>query len=260
MTIARKIIAVLATVALAITFVGAGFLVCTTPPVTGLLANLFSDDATSPFNRTQLVSVADATRDYSFGEHDKTALYQAIYQVDLQLRQDIVNANGTLPYAFPDLDAVSDQRSTAQFEAAFGGASEMYCFSPDTIAHLDDCYNLARIAYVALAVIAVGALAGIVFCGVTGRKRLVGLVLLIGGLVVVVLFAALGVFAALDFQRFFATFHSIFFSQGNWQFPYDSLLICALPTAFWTGMGAIWLAVSALASILSIVIGAKLRK
>ena len=136
----------------------------------------------------------------------------------------------------------------------------MYCFSADTVSHLDDCYNLARVAYVLLAALGAAALVGLVFCGITGRKRLVGAVLLASGIVVLVSFAALGVFAAIDFQRFFATFHALFFSQGNWQFPYDSLLICSLPTAFWTGMGVVWLAVSTLASILSVVIGLKLRK
>ena len=260
MGIVRRIVSVFATVALAVTFVGAGFLVCTTPPVTGVLANLFSDDATSPFSRTQLAQVAEATRDYSFGAHDKLALYQAIYEVDLQLRQQIVNANGTLPFAFPNLDAIGDKSSAEQFEAAFSGASEMYCYSPDTVSHLDDCYNLARTAFIALAVAGVVALAGLVFCGVVGRKKLVGSVLVVAGFAVVVLFITLGICAALDFQRFFETFHGVFFSQGNWQFPYDSLLICALPTAFWTGMAAVWLAVATLASILSIVIGNKLKR
>ncbi|MBQ9001531.1 MAG: DUF1461 domain-containing protein, partial [Eggerthellaceae bacterium] len=249
MGVVRKIVSVLATVALAVSFVGVGFLACTTPPVTGVFANLFSDDATSPFSRTQLVQVAEATRDYSFGAHDKLALYQVIYEADLQLRQEIVNANGTLPFGFPNLDAIGDKSSTAQFETAFSGASEMYCYSSDTISHLDDCYNLARTACIALAVAGTIALAGIVFCGTVGRKRLVGRILTAAGFVVVALFAALGVFAALDFQSFFQTFHGVFFSQGNWQFPYDSLLICSLPTAFWTGMAAVWLAVSALASI-----------
>ena len=259
MAIARKIITVLTTLALVISLVGAGFLVCTLPPVTTTLANLFSDDATSPFNRTQLVQVADATRDYSFGEHDKLDLYQAIYKVDLQLRQEIANANGTIPFAFPQLDDIVKQSDVSQFESVFGSASEMYCYSADTVAHLDDCYNLAHIAYVALAVIAIGAFVGLVFCGVTGRKRLVGSVLLAAGLIVISAFAALGIFAAVNFQLFFETFHGLFFSQGNWQFPYDSLLICALPTAFWTGMAALWLAVTVVASILSIVIGKKLR-
>ena len=74
-----------------------------------------------------------------------------------------------------------------------------------------------------------------------------------------VAFIALGAWAVIDFNGLFATFHSVFFSQGNWTFPYDSLLICALPTAFWMGMGVVWLATSAVISILSILIGKRLR-
>ena len=259
MTIIRNTIAFVATVALAFSFVGAGFLACTAPPVTSVLANSFSDDATSPFSRSQLVKVADATRDYSFGNHDLPALYNAIYQVDLELRQGIVMANGTLPIGFPTLDDVLDPSNIAQLTSAFSGASEMYCYSDETISHLDDCYRIAQAARVALAIAAIVLLASLITCGVIGGKRTVGIVLFAGGIAVLMVFAALGVFAAIDFTRFFALFHQLFFSQGTWQFPYDSLLICSLPTAFWIGMGITWLATSVLLSILSIAIGRKLK-
>ncbi len=87
-----------------------------------------------------------------------------------------------------------------------------------------------------------------------------GVVLVAAGTVVLVAFAGLGIWAAVNFAGFFAAFHGLFFSQGNWTFPYDSLLICSLPTEFWMGMGAIWLLVSVLASVLSIVVGLKVGK
>ena len=111
-----------------------------------------------------------------------------------------------------------------------------------------------------LAICAIAAIAGLIACGVMGRKRLIGNVLMAAGIAVFAVFIALFVFAAIDFNRFFTLFHGVFFSQGNWTFPYDSLLICALPTEFWVGMGVVWLVVTALISILSIAIGARLRK
>ena len=259
MGIVRKIVSVIAGLALAVAFVGAGFVVCATPPVTSALSNMFSDDALSPFSRSQLVTVAEATRDYSFGAHDKAALYEAIYKVDLQLRQEIVNANGTIPFAFPRLDVVTDRGSVEQYETAFRGASELYCYSADTISHLDDCHDIASRAYpLVIAFAAIGAL-GLVLVGVTGGKRKVGAVLLVSGVVVLVSFIALGAWAAIDFAGFFAAFHGILFAQGNWTFPYDSLLICALPAPFWAGMGVVWLAVSLLASVLAVVVGKRLR-
>lgn len=260
MKIPNAIAATISTIALVATFVGAGFMVATLPPATHVLSSLFSDDATSPFNRTQLTQVADATRDYSFGSHDRAALYRAIYQVDVQLGQEITMTNGELPTGFPELSVVKDANDDRQLASAFARASELYCYSPETISHLDDCYGIARTAYVVLAICAIAAVAALIACGVLGRKRLVGNVLMASGIVVFVLFAALGVFAAIDFTRFFTMFHEVFFSQGNWTFPYDSLLICALPVDFWIGMGVIWLAISALVSILSIAIGARLRK
>ena len=260
MIIARRIISVIAAIALAVAFVGAGFAACTAPPVTTALANMFSDDATSPFSRSQLVQIADATRDYSFGSHGKSGLYRAIYEVDAQYAQQVESGGGKLPSDFPRLDAVADQSDVAQLEAAFATASEMYCFSPDTVSHLDDCHNIAAIAYPLVIAMAAVGLIGLVFTGVTGRKRLVGNVLLAAGIAVLLAFVGFGVWAAIDFAGLFSTFHQLLFSQGNWTFPYDSLLICALPTAFWMGMGVVWLAVSALVSILSIVIGKKARR
>lgn len=260
MKIQNVIAAFVATLTLAAVFVGAGFMVCTASPVTHGLSSFFSDDQTSPFSRTQLTQVADATREYSFGNHDRTALYRAIYQVDVQLRQDIVSSGGKVPQDFPNTDIVKDANDERQLTSSFVGASEMYCFSPDTISHLDDCYRIARVAIVVLAICGIAALAALIASGVLGRRRLLGNVFIASGVVVIVAFVALGTLAVANFDGFFSAFHQIFFSQGNWTFPYDSLLICSLPTVFWVGMGVIWLIVTVLVSILSIAIGARVRK
>lgn len=259
MAIVRRIVSVVAAIALAVSFAGAGFLACTQPFVTSALANLFSDDATSPFSRSQLVQVADATRDYSFGDHSLGDLYRAIYEIDSQFQQQVESGGGTVSADFPKLGAVTDVDDVQQLAAAFAGASEMYCYSPDTVSHLDDCHDIASIAYPLVVTMATAGLVGLVFTGFMSRKRGAGNVLLAAGIVVLASFIGLGVWAAVDFAGFFATFHGFLFSQGNWTFPYDSLLICALPAAFWMGMGVVWLAVSVLASILSIVIGKKVR-
>ena len=105
--------------------------------VTSVLANLFSDDATSPFSRTQLVQVADATRDYAFASHDKAKLYRTIYEVDRQYEDDIEKGGGSVNADFPRLDIVSDPGNPEQTGAAFATASEQYCYPPATVAHLD---------------------------------------------------------------------------------------------------------------------------
>lgn len=260
MNFIRSILAIIASVALALSIIGAGFLVCTLPATTNTLANFYSDDATSPFSRSQLVQVADATRDYAFGDHNLTSLYGAVFKVDLDFRQDILMNNGVVPYGFPDLDSVKDPGDIQQIEAAFAGASEMYCYSAQTISHLDDCFKLAQNARVILAIGAIIALACLIACGAMGGTRTVGKAMFAAGGIVIVLLVAGGIFAAVDFTDFFAVFHNFFFSQGNWQFSYDSLLICTLPTAFWVGMVVVWLVVSLVVSILSIIIGKSIQK
>lgn len=261
MALVRNIVSVVAAVAFAALLVAAGFVACLIPPVTHGLSSVFARDDISPLDRNQLVRVADATRDYSFGAHDELALYQVIYDVDVEYRDNVgFTAASSTGAGFPRVDLVSDRNSLSQLKSAFKGASELYCFSEETISHLDDCYAIVKSAWSSLIAIAIVALASLVFTGVTGRKRRMHIVLIAAGAIVLISFAALGIWAVIDFNGFFATFHKLFFSQGNWTFPYDSLLICSLPTEFWMGMGVVWLAVSALLSILSILVGFKLRK
>ena len=70
----------------------------------------------------------------------------------------------------------------------------------------------------------------------------------------------LAVWAAADFHGFFAAFHGLLFPQGNWTFPFDSLLICMLPTGFWIGMAIMWVVVTVGLSVASIVIGRRLLR
>lgn len=57
----------------------------------------------------------------------------------------------------------------------------------------------------------------------------------IGSLAFVAIGALLGV---LDFDTLFVWFHSIFFAEGTWVFPADSLLIGLFPESFWIVAGA----------------------
>ena len=144
--------------------------------------------------------------------------------------------------------------------ALFRSTSEAYAYSEETISHLDDCYGVATAAEPVLIVLAIFALIGCIYAGIRGGKRDVGGILLGAGVGVIAGFVALGVWAFIDFNGFFGAFHGVLFPQGNWTFPYDSLLICALPTEFWIGMGVVWFTVTILASILCIVAGLRLAR
>jgi len=64
---------------------------------------------------------------------------------------------------------------------------------------------------------------------------------------------------ALDFDAFFAAFHSLFFAAGTWVFPADALLIRLFPLPFWITAGAMWAALVLVAAVLLIVFGTRLR-
>lgn len=53
--------------------------------------------------------------------------------------------------------------------------------------------------------------------------------------------AALAAVAGIsDFDALFAWFHSLFFAEGTWVFPYEALLIRVFPLPFWIAAGATW--------------------
>ncbi|MDE3087980.1 MAG: TIGR01906 family membrane protein [Chloroflexota bacterium] len=54
-----------------------------------------------------------------------------------------------------------------------------------------------------------------------------------GGVLTILLFGAIGLFAATGFNTFFTDFHRIFFEGDSWQFLYTDSLIQFYPLPFW---------------------------
>ena len=106
----------------------------------------------------------------------------------------------------------------------------------------------------------VAACVGCTATAFRGGKRLLGRVLTGAGVSVLAVFALLAAWVAIDFDGFFAQFHSLFFAAGTWTFSWDSLLICMYPPEFWVGMGTIWLVVTVACCVVCITIGRLLRK
>ena len=259
MKFVRVLIAIITTLALAVSFVVIGFAVCAFTPLTHAIASGCADDATSPFSRTQLVEVADATREYSFGSHSERELYKAIYDVDLEYRQSIYANGGSAPAGFPNLDSVTDPTNAQQLKAAFAGASEVYCYTPDVMSHLDDCYGVMTFVFPIAVIVAAVVIVGLVFTGVTGRKKWVAGVLTATSIIVLISYIGLLIWGFVDFNSFFSVFHQLLFSKGNWQFAANSLLICALPTKFWVIMGIVAVVITVMIAAIAAVIAGKLR-
>lgn len=250
----RKIsllVRVVAVLALAVSYVAGGYLAVALPDLpTQMLSQNFSPADSSPFSQDELVKAAVAGKRYTFNDHDKQALYDQVAAMN-----ERAAANGddqaVADSGFPDVDAM---------EQAFSTADERYVLTPDAVSHLDDVWPVAVGGYIAFFAALVLAVVLAAYCGIRGGRRALGGVLLTAGLVVLVVFIALGVWAAVDFNGLFAAFHSLFFAAGTWTFNWDSLLITMYPLEFWIGMGAIWLGVTVLISVASIIIGALLRK
>ena len=138
--------------------------------------------------------------------------------------------------------AINDEASTPYAAASaeeLEAAPDAYTLTPDALSHLDDVNAVVMR---------------------TWGARAFGRPLIWAGVAVVAVFAVLGSWAAIDFNGLFAAFHGLFFADGTWTFPSDSLLICMYPEAFWQGMGVVWLAVTLVLSAAAIISGAFLVK
>ena len=218
---------------LAVTLIGAGFAAVAIPDAaTATLSRAFSgcDQPNTPFTTDELASIAIAGKHYTFDDNDREKLDAAIAEANVA--------------------AETDGRATASTRE-----SAARSLPADAISHLDDVYRVACVAKPALVIVAALCIAGLAHVAVRIGRRALGRTLMAGGGLVLAAFCALGAWAAIDFDGLFAAFHSLFFQAGTWTFPYDSLLITLYPTAFWMGMGGIWLAVTCGLSILAVLIG-----
>lgn len=233
-------LSVIAAVALAVVLVAAGLAACCARPTTAVLSQATSADYASPYSKGTLIDLAVATRDYTV---------DGIPRADV-LEQIMAAASAEAPEVLADSDDPA---------IALANANERYTLTEDALSHLDDVYTVISTAAPALAACAIIALASLIALGFAGGRRRVGMTLIAAPLVVIVAFALLAAWVVIDFNGFFAAFHSLFFANGTWTFSADSLLICMYPPDFWIGMGAVWLAATLLASALAIAAGIAIK-
>lgn len=133
-------------------------------------------------------------------------------------------------------------------------------FDADAVSHLVDVRLVIWKAASALAI----AMALVVVCAsLLWRKRYFKVLtwsFIVGGAIPLFLFASGALWAATDFDAFFAFFHSLFFSSGTWMFAPDDLLILCLPEPFWVAMGVVWASCSTAIALLIVGSGGALRR
>lgn len=137
----------------------------------------------------------------------------------------------------PDSYAESTSISVSKIESWFSlpeGATK----------HLADCIPVFVTARGSVVFAALVALAGLIWLGICRGRRLVGWTMIVGAALPLACILIIGIWALADFNGLFAAMHGLFFADGTWTFPADSLLIRLFPEAFWAGMAALWAATS----------------
>ena len=262
--------AALACVALAVTLVAAGFGACCLPVTTQLLSQATSNFEDTPYAPAQLTALAVATRDFTVDDYGRSSLgTQGAQDVLAQRILDAAReASGEQSpvrsrWSQAARDVVENPPSASPAQVAFtalAGVGDAYALDRDAVSHLEDCNRLVRTAVPMLWGVAAAAAALLGALLATGHARLAGRALVVAPVALTCALTALGLWAAIDFNGFFAAFHGVFFPQGNWTFSIDSLLICMYPLGFWMGMGAVWLVTTLVACIICLAAGRRLRK
>ncbi|ACV22022.1 Predicted membrane protein [Slackia heliotrinireducens] len=252
------VMGVLIACTMAVSLVYAGFSACAVPDqTTRLLANAFSNDADSPFTHDELVETAVVSKRYTATDNDLDAMVAQVAKINAQAAAD---GRNTDPAGAPVLPQDWENASTEELLASFDGVADQYVLDAAALSHLDDCYLVIGKARNVLNVVAIAAIVLLILSSLLLSGRTIGRALTAAGGLVLAAFAALAIWVTVDFDGFFAAFHSLFFVDGTWQFSWDSLLICMYPEKFWIGMGAVWLLVTVAGCILCLIIGGHLRR
>jgi integral membrane protein (TIGR01906 family) len=132
------------------------------------------------------------------------------------------------------IDYFNNSKESPQIQVMEGG-EETYLFSQREINHLKDVKGLIRLFYaiqwITLAYILIYITAGFVMERKVFWQRLTK-VLFFGSIFTLGLFAFFGIWAAIDFNGLFLTFHQASFSNHLWQLDSEDALIMMFPEGF----------------------------
>jgi integral membrane protein (TIGR01906 family) len=111
---------------------------------------------------------------------------------------------------------------------------------------MTDVKRLFDAAYI-IDLCAVGIILGIIAVFAINRlwarfDELLGRSLRAAGWTILALCLFLGLATLIDFTKLWILFHAVFFPQGNWAFPYNSILITLYPEGFWESAVIRWAA------------------
>ena len=262
-----RILQVLAALSLACTYVAIGFAICAGfPQITRSLAYEQSAHEASPYAPDALLDLAMETRAFTIDDYGRDSDGEGA--ADARLAAHLLD-QAAASEATPDkASAWSDEAKAIIASAEDQGAdateamfalyelSPSYALDADALSHLDDVHEVitsVRMPIMGCTLIAAFCLMALVL--MFGPKP-AGHALIASGCIALASFALCGIWALIGFDGLFSALHGLFFADGTWTFPPESLLIQMYPQGFWMGMGLWWLGSSCIVAVASIIIGA----
>ena len=238
-------------ISLALTFIVAGLVPCAVPNFTTVLFTGWYANEESPFTTEELVVLAASTREYTFFSQNRTDLYSSIVEVNRYAAE-----NGRADEGMP----VITEGDEASVGAAFDAADEAYVLTTNAVDHLDDVSKVVMVVFIVGFLALCVAAGGIMNAYFMHQRSELPQMLVGGGAIALALMVIFGAWLVLGFDSLFNAMHGLLFADGTWTFPADSLLISMFPAEFWRAMGILWLSVSGILAIISIVLGKCLNR
>jgi integral membrane protein (TIGR01906 family) len=120
-------------------------------------------------------------------------------------------------------------------------------FSSEANSHMHDVFVLFSLLRVVSAGLVVGTLWILSYIQKKDLQRISGVLI---GLPIVI--------GLLPWNTVFSVFHQVFFPQGNWIFPAQSLLIQTYPASFFIGFASVWATILIATGIAGFIVSQKL--
>ena len=238
------VLSIAASIALAYTLFGIGFVICTTPQATQAIGGTFSGWEHAPYPEDEMAEIAEAVRSFSVDGTSAQDMYDTIYDILEDIYPEIAQAfeDGSLEDTAADLtDSAQSILSQTQ---SLSDLEEYYSLPQEELSHLKDCTPIFTTGRISVGVVGVFSLITLIALGILVGKKRVGRCLQAASAIVVGLLLILGIWATADFDSLFTWMHSLLFAQGTWTFSANSLLINLFPEAFWAAMAGLWILAS----------------
>lgn len=241
---------------------GTGFLLCTTPVATSAIGHAFGEWDSKIYPETDMEALAEAVRSFSIEGTGRDDLLETVKGVIEKSHPELAVSveNGELSITYSGtIKGLNESLQYLAQTTGDGNFTERLTFPDNALEHLEDCtplFQFGRIGVIAALAI---ALIGLLLLALLRGKRYAARSMIICSLLVILAIIGLAVWAVTDFNSLFTAFHQVLFSQGNWTFSPDSLLIQLFPESFWLAMAILWGIVSVVASLFVFVLGLILR-